>query len=201
MVRTVDLERHRARRLQIIDAGLTCFAASGYAGTTTATLCRAAGIGSGTFFHYFPTKQDLLLAILDLGTEETRAWFASRDPAQDPRSVLDAHVARTLDEVSDPRIAGFVRAVGAVMGEPAVEAALARDTRVLEDGLEPWVARAQALGQARVDVPAAQLTAWVMVVLDGFVGRLATDESFTVPTQGAMVQDTVRRLLAPSTTA
>ena len=71
MARTVDPERHLARRLVIIDAALTCFAASGYAGTSTAAICREAGIGSGTFFHYFPTKQSLLLAILALGTEET----------------------------------------------------------------------------------------------------------------------------------
>ena len=83
MARTVDPERHLARRLVIIDAALTCFAATGYAGTSTAAICREAGIGSGTFFHYFPTKQSLLLAILALGTEETRAWFAARADDED----------------------------------------------------------------------------------------------------------------------
>ncbi|MBC2933267.1 helix-turn-helix transcriptional regulator [Nocardioides sp. zg-1228] len=180
-----------------MDAALTCFAATGYAGTSTAAICREAGIGSGTFFHYFPTKQSLLLAILELGTEETREWFAARPADEDPMAVIEAHLAHTADEMADPRLAGFVRAVGAVMGEREVEAALARDTRVLEEGLGPWVARAQAAGQARTDLSAADLTAWLLVVVDGFLGRLAVDESFTAAGQREVLIDTVRRLLAP----
>jgi len=195
MVRTVDPERHRARRLQIIDAGLTCFAVAGYSGTTTAALCRQAGIGSGTFFHYFPTKQHLLVAILELGTRETQDWFAAREPTEDPRSVLDTYIAHALDDFADPRIAGFVRAVGAVMGEPAVEAALALDAHVLQEGLEPWIARAQELGRVRDDLTAQRLTTWILLVLDGFLGRLATDESFTVAAERSMLEDTMARLL------
>ncbi len=196
MARTVDPERYQARRLVIIDAALTCLASRGYTATTTADVCRTAGIGSGTFFHYFPTKQELLLAILEVGTEETRRWFAARDAHADPRSVVDAYVTHALDGFADPRIAGFVRAVGAVMGEPAVEAALARDTHVLQEGLEPWVGRAQAAGQVRDDVPADQLTVWLLLVLDGFLGRMASDEAFSAVTQRAMLEDTLARLLA-----
>ena len=197
MARTVDLQRHEARRLVIIDAALTCFAATGYAGTSTAAICRQAGIGSGTFFHYFPTKQSLLLAILAYGTDETRRWFAARPDDVDPLSVVEAYVAHTADEMSDPRMAGFVRAVTAVMGVPEVEAALALDAQVLQDGLEPWVARAQAVGQVRTDLSARDLTAWVLVLLDGFLGRLAVDEAFTAEEQRATLVDAVRRLLAP----
>src|SRR5690625_1722177 len=72
VARTIDPERHRARRLHIIDAALTVFAERGYTGATTAAICREAGIGSGTFFHYFETKKSVLLAILELGIEETQ---------------------------------------------------------------------------------------------------------------------------------
>ncbi len=197
MARTVDPERHRERRLVIIDAALTCFAATGYAGTSTAAICRQAGIGSGTFFHYFPTKQQLLLAILELGTTETREWFAARPADDDPLGVVEAYVAHAADEMSDPRMAGFVRAVGAVMGEPEVEAALAADTRALEEGLAPWLTRAGEAGQVRDDVSAADLTQWVIAVVDGFLGRLAVEERFTAAGQRAMLLDVVRRLLAP----
>jgi AcrR family transcriptional regulator len=196
MARTVDPERHLARRLVIIDAALTCFAAHGYAGTSTAAICRQAGIGSGTFFHYFPTKQQVLLAILDLGTAETAGWFAGQDATASPRSVLDAYVRHAVEEFADPRVAGFVRAVGAVMGEPEIEAALARDAHTLQEGLEPWVARAQEAGEVRTDLSPRDLTAWLLLVLDGFLGRLATDPDFTTSGQGAALKDAVARLLA-----
>jgi AcrR family transcriptional regulator len=196
MARTVDPEKHLARRLVIIDAALTCFAAHGYAGTSTAAICRQAGIGSGTFFHYFPTKQSLLLAILAYGTDETREWFEAHAADPDPLAVVEAYLDHTAEEMSDPRLAGFVRAVGAVMGEPEVEAALALDARVLQEALEPWVARAQESGQVRTDLSARDLTAWVLVVLDGFLGRLAVDAGFTADSQRATLRDVVRRLLS-----
>lgn len=196
MARTVDPAKHQARRLGIIDAALTRFAEDGYERTTTAAICRQAGIGSGTFFHYFPTKQDVLLAILALGTDETCEWFAAQDPDAAPRSVVDAYVRHSVAELSDPRIAGFVRAVGAVMGEPAIEAALALDARTLQEGLEPWLARAQETGEVRTDLPARDLTAWLLLVLDGFLARLATDDAFTAAEQGAVLEDVVARLLS-----
>jgi AcrR family transcriptional regulator len=162
-----------------------------------AAICREAGIGSGTFFHYLPTKQSLLLAILAHGTEETRAWFAARADDADPLAVVEAYVDHTAEEMSDPRLAGFVRAVGAVMGEPEVEAALALDSRALQEGLEPWLVRAQVAGQVRSDRSARDLTAWLMVVLDGFLGRLAVDADFTADAQRATLLDVVRRLLTP----
>ncbi len=197
MARTVDPERYAARRLQIIDAAVTRFAADGYVGATTASICRTAGIGSGTFFHYFPTKADVLLGVLAEGTEETRAWFAAQDGRDDPLAVLRDWVRRSVDELADPRLAGFVRAVGAVMTEPAVAAALARDEQVQQDGLERWVDRARSGGQVRQDRSAAELAAWLALVLDGFVARLAGDDWFTAHGQGDMLLETVDRLLAP----
>ena len=198
MARTVDPVRHEARRLAIVDAALTCFADDGFDRATTAAICRTAGIGSGTFFHYFPTKLDVLLAILELGTAETAAWFAAQQGRTDPAGVLADYVVHAAAEFADPRVAGFVKAVGAVMNDVRVAAALARDEAATSDGLLPWVQAAQAGGAIRVDVPAPRLCAWVLVVLDGFLGRLAGDSGFTAADEQDMLVDTVRRLLAPA---
>ena len=198
MARTVDPVRHEARRLAIIDAALGCFADSGFDRATTAAICRAAGIGSGTFFHYFPTKIDVLLAILELSTAETSAWFAAQQGRTDPAVVVADYVAHAATEYADPRVAGFVKAVGAVMNDPKVSDALARDEAAVHGGLLPWVRAAQVAGAIRVDVPAARLCAWVTVVLDGFLGRLAGETSFSATAEQDMLIDTVQRLLARS---
>lgn len=196
MARTVDPERYEARRLHIIDAALTCFAAEGYAGATTGAICRQAGIGSGTFFHYFPTKAAVLLAILALGTQETREWFAAQQGRTDARAVVLDWVRYSAAQLADPRLAGFVRAVGAVMTEPDIAAALTADERAQREGLLPWVRRAQADGEVRADLTALALTGWVMLVLDGFLGRIAADEDFTATGQRRWLVDMVERLLA-----
>ncbi|MGC5627756.1 TetR/AcrR family transcriptional regulator [Georgenia sp. Z1344] len=91
MARPVDPELRRARRLQLIDAGLTAFAERG-AAATTADICRIAGVGSGTFFHHFATKDALVVAIVELGTEETRELFASLDDDNPEDSARAASV-------------------------------------------------------------------------------------------------------------
>lgn len=197
MARTVDQARHRARRLTIIDAALTCFAAEGYDHATTAAICRAAGIGSGTFFHYFPTKLAVLLALLDHGTAETVEWFEAQEGRADAAGVIGDYVRYSADSCADPRVGGFVRAVGAIMTDPDVAAALARDESAVLDGLLPWVGSAQRAGDIRDDQPAERLCQWLMVVLDGFLGRLAASRPFDPAAESDMLQDAVRRLLAP----
>lgn len=197
MGRTVDRARHEARRLQIIDAALTCFATCGYDGATTAAICRQAQISSGTFFHYFPTKVSVLIAILEHGTQETIAWFASQKPGGDPREVVTAYVEHTLADFTDDRIAGFVRAVSAVMTEPEIAKALAADDAALRSGLKNWLTLAQEQGQVRRDLTSTRLTSWLMLLLDGFLGQMAVKPTFTVDVERDTLLDTVARLLEP----
>ena len=196
MARTVDPQRHQARRLAIIDAALTCFARSGYDRATTSDICAEAGIGSGTFFHYFPTKLDVLLGLLRLGTDEIPAWFDERAHSTDPLAVIEAFVLRSAAEMDDPRAPGLVRAVGAMMSHPDVAAALDHETTVTRENLGPWVERAIAQGQIRSDLPAATLVAWIQAILDGYLGVIVADGTVDPVQRRQTLVDVVRRLLA-----
>ncbi|HWW31164.1 MAG TPA: TetR/AcrR family transcriptional regulator, partial [Steroidobacteraceae bacterium] len=50
-------------RDRIILAGIRLFAAKGYQSTSIVDLLQEAHAHSGSFYHFFPTKQDLLLAV------------------------------------------------------------------------------------------------------------------------------------------
>ena len=60
------------------------------------------------------------------------------------------------------------------------------------------MARAQRARQVRTDLPARDLTAWLLVVLDGFLGRIAVDKNFTATGQRATLLDVIGRLLSPA---
>jgi AcrR family transcriptional regulator len=197
VARTVDPARHEARRLVIIDAALTVFAERGYDGATTAEICRRAGIGSGTFFHYFPTKLELLLAILTLGIQEVREQTELYADRTDPLGVLLDIVERGADDAADPRMPGFVRAVGGVMQQPDVAAKLEEDARTQRDLLLPWVEKAQQAGQIRTDLTPARITSWLYLLTDGFLGRIADEEHFTAHDEKPVLIDTARRFLTP----
>jgi AcrR family transcriptional regulator len=186
--------------LQIIDAGMTAFAEHGYAGATTAVICRTAGVGSGTFFHYFPTKLALLVAIIEEGTQETRAFFADNAGHSDPRAVVFGYIHHAIDDLADPRLAGFVVTVGGLLATPEVEAALRADDETLRGELEPWLRAAARAGQIRVDISAERLAVWVALVLDGFTERVAIADGFTPHLEAPLLIEQVAHLLGtPST--
>lgn len=197
MARTVDPARHEARRLAIVDAALTCFARHGYDRSTTADICREAGIGSGTFFHYFPTKIDVLIGIFELGTRETEAWFAAQRGRTDALQVVEDYVAQAGDELADPRAAGFVRAVGSVMTQARVAAALRSDELALREGLRPWLSAARESGEIRADLDVDRLVTWVSALLDGYTGVVVTEEGFDPVLEQPLLLDAARRLLRP----
>jgi AcrR family transcriptional regulator len=64
-----DKNKSRARLEQresdIIEAATRLFAEEGFHGTSTRKIAAAAGVSEGTLFHYFKTKNVLLLSILD----------------------------------------------------------------------------------------------------------------------------------------
>jgi AcrR family transcriptional regulator len=54
-----------ARREQILEAAARLFARHGYAETDTQLLAEELGVGKGTLYRYFPSKQDVFLAAVD----------------------------------------------------------------------------------------------------------------------------------------
>jgi mycofactocin system transcriptional regulator len=72
------------------------FAAQGYDAVTIDALADAAGIGRRTFFRYFPTKADTLMADFDRDLARLQAALRNSDP---DLTIMDA-LRRAIVEVS-----------------------------------------------------------------------------------------------------
>ena len=197
MARTIDTDRHRVRRNAIITAAYRCFAELGYERATTAAICKHAGVSSGTFFHYFPTKLEALLAVIGQGTEETRRHLAGYEDRTDAREVVLDYLTHAADQARDPHLAGLVRAVSGLVGHPEVDQAVSDDDKVVQEFLQRWIERAQRAGQVRTDWPADLLGSWVGVLLEGFLGRITLDPDFAARDQTAALVDVAARILDP----
>lgn len=53
------------RRKQLLEVAFECFSEQGYVATTVTDLVKRAGVAKGTFFYYFPTKEDALVALME----------------------------------------------------------------------------------------------------------------------------------------
>lgn len=52
-------------RQQIVDTAAILFHAHNYSDIGVARVCEEAGVSKGSFFHFFPTKRDLALAVVE----------------------------------------------------------------------------------------------------------------------------------------
>lgn len=167
MARTVNPAHHERRRSIILGAAYRRFAQAGFDRTSTASICRAAGISSGTFFHYFPTKIDVLVAILtaDAATGSERLARIS-STKQGLSAVLD-YAAELEAEMADEHFAGFVAAVVGAMHLPEVATAVRADSAGTSRFIHDRLGEAALRKEIRTDVSVESLATWVGWLLDG----------------------------------
>ena len=63
--RRTQAERSEATRGRILDAAVTLLGERGYAGLRTADVALAAGVSKGAQTHHFPSKDDLVVAVVE----------------------------------------------------------------------------------------------------------------------------------------
>ena len=77
------------RRQEILESAVSVFAERGFAGTGTADIAAAAGIGEPTIYRYFANKQELYLAALRLsGDQVMENWERIAAENEDPLNAL-----------------------------------------------------------------------------------------------------------------
>ncbi len=95
--RPADEARWATRREEILDAATGLFAEYGYSGADTQLLADRLGVGKGTLYRYFPSKEELFLAAADRVVRQARARVdASMEGIDDPLDRIAAAIRAFL---------------------------------------------------------------------------------------------------------
>lgn len=88
--RRSQAERSATMRARLIDAAVVCLDRLGYSATTLATIAEEAGVSRGGMLHQFPSKVDLMLAVVAYasGADERAAPLREPDHPGDLRAVF-----------------------------------------------------------------------------------------------------------------
>src|SRR5581483_10690212 len=84
--------RKDARRRQILEAAVRCFARDGFQGATIPDICAEAGLSVGAVYGYFASKDAIIAALAESGRRGTAALIGDargKTPTQRLRAVLD----------------------------------------------------------------------------------------------------------------
>lgn len=192
--------KRNAKRAAIIEAGYLLMARNGYERTSTAQICTTAGVSSGTFFHHFPTKIDLLLAILNSGLEHTGEALARIRPvvANDARAALSLWCEHILAEAADENLAGFDAVLGAVPDHPEIKAALGVETALIHGFLAEVAQAGQRQGVIRDDLAADRIATWLNILANGVLGHAVAEGSQPVAALRPELVDIVDRFVRHS---
>jgi AcrR family transcriptional regulator len=110
------IEKGRATRDRLVEAGRDAFGARGYEGTSIADILDAAGVAKGALYHHFDTKAALFDAVLDRVVQElAEAATARARRAGGPADGLKAGCAAWLESTLDPGVQRIVLLDGAAV--------------------------------------------------------------------------------------
>ncbi len=166
---------------RILDVAARMFHEQGFAGTGVATIQRRARVNSGSLYHFFPSKEALLIGVLERHLEELgpklleRAVAATEDPIERVFALFEVYRERL-------RISGCTR--GCPVGNLALEVGDAKPrVRALIGGyFSVWVDEVRGwLRAAGERLPAAldrrALARLVLSVMEGGVMQARTAKS------------------------
>ena len=144
-----DARRNRAR---VLEAAQDAFASEGLA-VPLDEIARRAGVGAGTVYRHFPTKEALFEAVMLSRVQEYVTAARSMATAQDPGEALFEFIRRMIHEGGVKKdLADSLTGAGI-----DVEGALSDVTRELEDAIGDLLTRAQGAGVVRRDIGIAEL--------------------------------------------
>jgi AcrR family transcriptional regulator len=75
-------------RAQLIDAALSLFTTTGFEATSVDDIVAKVEVSRRTFFRYFNSKEDVVLAFTDRVGEEIRTWLAARPEGEPPLTAV-----------------------------------------------------------------------------------------------------------------
>ena len=188
-----------ARRSRILHAALLEFAENGYRGSSLAAIATRVELTQAGLLHHFPSKQHLLIAVLELRDELDAERFGllrnrDRTGTEQLRALVDLveHNARVPGLV---QLFTVISAESVTPGHPAQAWTVARYRRLRAD-LADGLRRAAASGEFRSDLDADAQAERVFAMMDGLQLQWLLDpERVDMPGLfGAFVEDLLDRL-------
>ena len=161
-------ERRSAEiRERLFRAALDQFAKNGLQETTVEDITEAADVGKGTFFNYFPSKEHILIAFVEMQISKLQAAIdearQTRRPV--PEFLREMSVRMTAEPARNPSV---VRAIlQAYLSTTPVREVIRAKQQVGHELMTGLIAFGQQRGEVRGDLPASQITQVVRQMIFG----------------------------------
>lgn len=168
----------RTTREKIVEAAMELFWLKGFGSTSIADILSRTQLNSGSLYHFFPGKQDLLVAVLERYRDGIGpmllepAWAGVDDPVERIFALLDRYRGLILE--TDCTYGCPIGSIALELHEPdeQVRRLLADNFTGWADAVEACLVEAGERLPADIDRPA--LAEFVLTVMEGAVMQART---------------------------
>lgn len=185
-------------RAAILEAAASLFATKGFRGTSLASIAEAAGLSQPGLIHHFPSKADVLVAVLAERDRQDEARFRERHEAapHDVFGLLAELVAYDQTRPDQARLHSVLLGEGLDDQHPAHDFFVARGARGRAEMVR-GLQRAEADGDiaSGADLPA--IAAVVLAVMDGLQSQWLLDPSVDMDHCFGVFLSMLERSLSP----
>jgi AcrR family transcriptional regulator len=159
--------RGRSQRERVLRAAMEIFSTQGFRGASLDAVADAVGMTRQGLLHYFPSKVDLLLGVLDLRQEDNAALVQEKIERSD--GLADTLLALTRHNQEQPELVRLFTVLAAEsvdVDHPGHDRFVERYRRVRVN-LAELVATEQSAGRMSETVAPSSLAILLMAVMDG----------------------------------
>lgn len=193
-------------RDRILFAALELFGDKGYLSTSIADILKAAGANAGSLYHFFPTKQDLLISVLETYRDGiypmllAPAWEGVDDPIEKVFALLGRY--RAMLEMTDCLYGCPIGSVALELHEPDPPV-----RELLAVNFIGWANHVRdcldaAADRLPPDIDRGKLATFVLAVMEGGVMQSRTHRTLeTFDASVEMLRDHFNRLQADAQTS
>jgi len=173
--------RSEARRRQILEAALTCFARRGFHKTTMQDVVEQSGLSAGSIYCHFAGKQDIIIAVVEERHRRERALLQRAFEKQSFADAVDQLAADFIATLRAPEERAWRRLTVQLWAESLHDRRLAVAVR---DGVEHpkailarMVQRAKAQGELPRAIDADAMARLLIAFFQGLVLQLTWDRN------------------------
>jgi len=201
----VSREHLESRRSQIVEAALRCFAQNGIHPTSMQDIFREAGLSAGAVYRYFPTKESLVVAVVDRVLGMSQAAVGASQGGSAAQGGIEAVLDNLLGVFAAPgpgdeqiRYSLALQIWAEAIRSPQVGDALRASTERLREIVAGQVADAQARGEIRPDLDPPAVSRTVTALFEGYAFQRALDRTIDTDAYRRAVRALLEHGLAPT---
>ena len=165
--------QEQQRREQILAAATVCFARQGYHATSMDDVVRQSGLSVGAIYTYFPSKEELFLALSDRRAEQTLSYlnelFRRPGPTPDKSRAAVDYFFRLLSDELLPLARVTVEFLAEAAKSERIQQRQQQRCESIRQFLHWLLADAQARGEVRNDVDIDASVELMIALNDGIL--------------------------------